>query len=272
MNEIKKFINYIRVEKRYSDHTVRAYSDDITQFTEYLSYETSVKNILEADQGIIRSWILVLLDQGVSPRTLRRKVSSLNTFYKYCLKQKLVERNPAMGIVLPKLEKSLPEFINQTSIDNLFTSPQFKEGFPGLRDKLVLELFYATGMRLSELTGLHMGSYNKIKSEILVLGKRNKERIIPLTGAVTSVLEAYIKERSERFPAIDHDSLIVTNTGGPAYSRMIQRMVRKYLLQSTTLENKNPHLLRHTFATHMLNNGADLNAVTITGACKSCSH
>ncbi|MBN1952163.1 MAG: tyrosine-type recombinase/integrase [Bacteroidales bacterium] len=261
MSDIIKFISYIRVEKRYSEHTVRAYTDDISQFEEYLRKEYPSIHITEATQHHIRGWALLLLNQDISPRSLRRKISSLNTFYKYCLKQSRIARNPVPGIVLPRLEKNLPEFINETAIDNLFTSPQFKEGFPGLRDQLVLELFYATGMRLSELTGLTSASYDSRKSEIRVLGKRKKERIIPLTSRVRLLLDQYLSDREKIFPGLNHTHLIITDTGNPAYSRMIQRMVRKYLLQSTTLEKKNPHILRHTFATHMLNNGADLNAV-----------
>lgn len=261
MSDIKSFINYIRVEKRYSEHTVRAYSDDLVQFSEYLEKEFPSTNILSAGQASVRKWVLHLLDGNTGPRSLRRKLSSLNTYYKYCLKQKRIEKNPVSGIVLPRLEKNLPEFINNTSIDNLFSSPQFREGFQGLRDRLVLELFYATGMRLSELTGLELDSYDPSRREIRVLGKRNKERLIPLTEMVIQVLEEYLLARRENFPGVEHNQLIVTNTGAPSYPRMIQRLVRKYLVQSTTLEKKNPHLLRHTFATHMLNNGADLNAV-----------
>ena len=261
MNEIKRFINHIRIEKRYSENTVRAYSDDISQFAEYLNHKHPGITVLQADQALIRSWVLALLNEEKGPRTVRRKLTSLNTFYKYCLKQKWVVKNPAGGIVLPRIEKGLPEFINQAGIDNLFSSPQLNEGFPGLRDRIVLELFYATGMRLSELTQLETNSYDAQRGEIRVLGKRNKERLLPLTSKMQKLLEEYMVERATNFPAAGHHVLIVTDKGEPAYPRMIQRMVRKYLIQSTTLEKKNPHLLRHTFATHMLNNGADLNAV-----------
>lgn len=261
MNETKSFINYIRVEKRYSEHTVRAYSDDIRQFSEYLKKQSSISDILEADKASVRKWLVELINQNISPRSSRRKISSINTFFKYCLKQNLLSKNPVSGIVLPRIEKNLPEFINQTAIDNLFSSPQLNEGFPGLRDKMVLELFYATGMRLSELTQLQINSYDRHRGEIKVLGKRNKERLLPLTSTMQNILKEYLQARTDTFPVIAHTRLIITNGGEPAYPRMIQRLVRKYLIQSTTLEKKSPHLLRHTFATHMLNNGADLNAV-----------
>lgn len=261
MSEIRKFIDYIHIEKRYSEHTVRAYTDDIRQFEEYLQRNFASRSILEADQQLIRQWVLDLLDHNIGPRSIRRKLTSLNTFYKFALKQGWIVKNPSGGVVLPRVEKNLPEFVNQNAIDHLFSNPHFKEGFPGLRDQIVLELFYATGMRLSELTGIHLADYDPGKGEIKVLGKRSKERLIPLTAHVRELLDNYIVQRREKFPGIDHTVLIVTDKGDPAYARMIQRLVRKYLLQSTTLEKKSPHLLRHTFATHMLNNGADLNAV-----------
>ena len=260
MKAIRSFTEYLRIEKRYSEHTVRAYTDDMGQFASYLQTYYPGVTPDTAEQYHVRQWILAMLGEKISPRTLRRKVASLSTYYRYCLKKGWISGNPAKGIILPKLEKNLPEFINQTAIDVLFEAPQLKEGFTGIRDKLVLELFYATGMRLSELTQLQDSSYNRVKGEIKVLGKRNKERIIPLTSNIIRILDAYIVQRNELFPAIGHNYLIVTNTGTPVYARMIQ-LVRKYLMLSTTLEKNNPHLLRHTFATHMLNNGADLNAV-----------
>jgi integrase/recombinase XerC len=256
-----QFINYIRVEKRYSDNTVRAYADDISQFQLFIQQKSSSDNVLTATKPEVRSWVLHLIHGGISPRSVRRKLASLNTFYKYSLKMGWIKQNPAQGITLPRIQKNLPEFMNEGSVDALFEAPQFNEGFPGLRDKLVLELFYATGIRLSELVGLSLRSYDANKKEIRVLGKRNKERIIPLTPHVQSVLERYIEERQSMFKSLEHEFLIVTDKGKPAYPRMIQRLVRKYLSLSTTLEKKSPHLLRHTFATHMLNHGADLNAV-----------
>lgn len=261
MNAVKSFIDYIRIEKRYSELTVRAYSDDIEQFSGFLSKNHSSAAVVDADQILIRNWIISLLSEKISPRSIRRKLTALSSFYRFCLKKQWVLKNPAKGVVLPRLEKNLPEFLDETGMTGLFNLPQFKEGFPGRRDKLVLELFYATGMRLSELTQLKISSYDEQKGEIKVLGKRNKERIIPLTHNVQHLLDQYLGERDETFPGIEHDILFVTDSGKPSYARMIQRLVRKYLLQSTTLDKKNPHLLRHTFATHMLNNGADLNAV-----------
>jgi integrase/recombinase XerC len=262
MNALSRFINYIKVEKRYSEHTVRAYSDDIQQFVQYLEKQQGFNDLLTVNQLMVREWIVSLISEDMSPRSIRRKTASLNTFFKYCLRNKLIETNPAEELILPKLTKNFPDFIKESSIDNLFEANHFEEGFPGMRDKLVLELFYATGMRLAELVGLTVLSVDLEKGEIKILGKRNKERIVPLTVNSMNLLHNYLKEREKYVPSDkSHIKLIVTDTGNPAYPRMVQRLVRRYLILSTTLEKRSPHLLRHTFATHMLNRGADLNAV-----------
>jgi integrase/recombinase XerC len=262
MTALDQFINYIKVEKRYSGHTVRAYSDDIGQFVRYLQTQNLATDILSIHQTEVRHWVVSLINDAVTPRTLRRKIAALNTFYKYCLRNELISVNPAEGLILPKLGKNLPEFIKESSIDVLFDDDHFEKGFPGIRDKLVLELFYATGMRLAEMVSLDISSLDMDKGEIKILGKRNKERIVPLTGTLINMLKLYLSVRAENIQADSiTNRLILTNQGHSAYPRMIQRLVRKHLIQSTTLDKKSPHLLRHTFATHMLNNGADLNAV-----------
>jgi integrase/recombinase XerC len=262
MNTLKRFINYIKVEKRYSDHTVRAYSDDLEQFIRYLGINHGINDLLAVNHQMVRQWVVFLLNESAVPRTLRRKAASLNSFYKFCLRNQLITVNPANGLILPRLNKSIPDFIKESSIAVLFDAAAFSDDFPGNRDKIVLELFYATGMRLAELVGLNTSSIDLEKGEIRIHGKRNKERIVPLTVNLMNLLPGYLEERSKCMRSAGiHDKLIVTDNGNPAYPRMIQRMVRKYLTQSTTLEKRSPHLLRHTFATHMLNRGADLNAV-----------
>lgn len=261
METLQQFINYIKVEKRYSRFTVRAYSDDISQFTAFCQDIYSSPDILSISQSEIREWLISLLNSGISARSIRRKIASLNAYYKFCLRNHYIGRNPAEGIILPRIEKKLPEFIKETSIDSILSTEQFERGFTGIRDRLVLELFYATGIRLSELVNLKEDSFNAYKSELRILGKRNKERIVPLTPHIILLIGEYKNARSEEFGTIPHNFLIVNDKGKPVYARMIQRLVHKYLEKGTTLHKKSPHLLRHTFATHMLNNGADLNAV-----------
>ena len=162
---------------------------------------------------------------------------------------------------MPKLKKQLPEFIKESSLDTLFSQNQFNDGFPGLRDRLIFELFYATGMRLSELLSLRLSSFDFFNGEVKIKGKRNKERIVPLTHNIQSLLKKYITVAKEQYNITESDPLILTDKGEPAYAKMVQRIVNRHLTTATTLEKKSPHMLRHTFATHMLNNGADLNAV-----------
>ncbi len=261
MRPLNDFSNYIKVEKRYSGHTVRAYTDDIKQFASFIGSDSDSDQFLLVAQSDIRRWIIQLVDSGSSPQTVRRKIGSLKTFYKYCLRNNLIESDPSDNLILPKLKKQLPEFIKESSIDSLFSEHQFRDGFPGVRDRLILELFYATGMRLSELISLRPLSFDFVRGEVKILGKRNKERIVPLTHNVQEKLIEYIDKAEKQFNLRESDQLILTDKGKPAYPKMVQRTVLRYLTTATTLEKKSPHMLRHTFATHMLNSGADLNAV-----------
>jgi integrase/recombinase XerC len=261
MEELKEFINYLKIEKRYSGYTVRAYSDDIAQFNLYLELEKSVQDIFTVVQSDLRDWIIFQVQSGNSPRTLRRKVASIKAFYEYFMRKGLLKINPAEGMILPKMKKKLPDFINEKSIESLLDQKMFSTNFPGIRDRFVLELFYATGIRLSELVNLKNSDVDLIKGEIKVLGKRNKERLVPLTGNIIQLYQNYNNLRKITFPEENGDRLIINDKGLPVYPRLVQRLVRKYLSMGTTLEKRSPHLLRHTFATHMLNNGADLNAV-----------
>ncbi len=261
MEPLKKFINYIQIERRYSEHTTRAYADDIAQFSNFLQNNNSSRSLMDAEQKDVRQWMIDMVNSGQLPRTLRRKIASLKAFYNFNLRIGTLKVNPADGVILPKLKKNLPDFINESSMEQLLDDRLFSSDFPGTRDKLVLELFYATGMRLSEMVYLPRKNVDIFKGEIRILGKRNKERLIPLTQTSIDLLKKYFAGIEEEFTVPESDTLILTDKGKSCYPKMIQRIVIKYLEQSTTLEKKSPHLLRHTFATHMLNNGADLNAV-----------
>lgn len=261
MEPLKEFISHIQIEKRYSEHTVRAYADDIAQFSDYLASTDSSRKLLNVEQKNIRQWMIELVNSGQSSRTLRRKIASLKALYNYYLRIGTLKVNPAEGVILPKLKKNLPDFIKESSIEHLLDDAMFSNDFAGLRDRLVLELFYATGMRLAEMVNLSRKSVDLVKGEIRIIGKRNKERIVPLTKISMDLLNEYLHAVETEFGVPGTEVLILTDKGQPAYPKMIQRIVHRYLSQSTTLEKKSPHMLRHTFATHMLNNGADLNAV-----------
>jgi integrase/recombinase XerC len=261
MEELNEFINYLKVEKRYSVYTLRAYSDDTAQFIHYLETVKEVNNLFAITQNDVRDWVINQVQIGNSPRTLRRKAASIKAFYAYFMRKGLVKNNPLESVILPKMKKKLPDFISETSIESLLDGNLFSEGFPGIRDRFVIELFYATGIRLSELVNLKLDDVDLSKGEIKVLGKRNKERIVPLTPNIINLYRLYLSARATSFSEEKTNKLIINDNGMPVYPRLIQRLVRKYICLGTTLEKKSPHLLRHTFATHMLNNGADLNAV-----------
>jgi integrase/recombinase XerC len=261
MEAIAEFNNYLRVEKRYSGHTVRAYSDDVNQFLQFLEKSTNNTNPFSALSTDVRGWVLALIEENISPSSLRRKIASLRAFYLYFIRKGMAVLNPTDSITLPKLKKRLPDFIKESTIDPLFSEEQFPNHFHGCRDRFILELFYATGIRLSELVQLKCRDIDLYKGEVKVLGKRNKERIIPLTQHIILQYKVYFEAYKELFPISDSSFLFVTDKGEPAYPRMIQRIVQKHLGGNGLLDKQNPHLLRHTFATHMLNNGAELNAV-----------
>jgi integrase/recombinase XerC len=261
MEGLKEFVNYLSIEKRFSGYTVRAYNDDIFRFSVFLKTHKNNDDVILASQAEVRDWIIYLVNEGCSPRTLRRKVASLSAFYNFFIRKDKIKVNPAVGLVLPKLNKKLPEFIKESAIEDLLDNNLFTDDFPGVRDKFVIELLYATGIRLSELVNLKQSDIDLYKGEMRVLGKRNKERIIPMTQNIVRLMKEYTEVRNNFFHQNTSDYLIVTDKGLQIYPRMIQRLVKKYLTLTTTMEKKNPHMLRHTFATHMLNNGADLNAV-----------
>jgi integrase/recombinase XerC len=240
MSMVNKFLEYLEFEKRYSSHTIVSYKTDLLQFEVYslVIFEVGLE---EATHVMIRSWMVALVEKGISPRTINRKKSTLQVFYKYLKAKVLIEESPMQKVVAPKVKKRLPHY-----------------DFFGSRDRLILELFYNTGMRLSELVELK--EVNILEDSIKVLGKRNKERIIPVTSFMRRKIIDYISLKRNEFPK-SNQSLFVTDKGKKLYQKFVYRKVNHYLSLVTSKGKKSPHVLRHTFATHMLDNGAELNAI-----------
>ena len=259
MKEIEKFIDFIRFEKRYSIHTVSAYQKDLEQFTLFLDSQFDIKNPDDISSSMIRSWLMSMMEDEMSARSVNRKITTLKSFYKFLIKQNLTNKNPMLKVTSPKTPKRLPVFVEGGKMDFLLDNVQFEDTFVGQRDRLIIELFYATGMRLAELHQLKLNDVNLHLCQVRVLGKRNKERIIPLVPALIQLIKNYLKLRNEIPNA--GEELFVLENGEPIYRVLIYRIVRKLLSNVSSQDKKSPHVLRHSFATEMLNRGADLNAI-----------
>ena len=257
---IERFIRYLQFEKRFSPHTVTAYQKDLDQFSDFLASAGSESMTITHQQ--VRSWMVELMDQGNEARTINRKISSLRSYYKFLQREALIENNPMTHIRAPKIPKRLPVVITEQKMDILLDGGDvFSDDFPGLRDRLVIEMLYGTGIRLAELVNLKDKDINIYEQQIKVLGKRNKERIIPINSSLTKLIGNYKHQKlCENFDN-KASSLIVTNEGKDAYPKFIYRIVKSVLSLISTHDKKSPHILRHSFATSLLNRGADLNAI-----------
>ncbi|NQY66379.1 MAG: tyrosine-type recombinase/integrase [Flavobacteriales bacterium] len=256
----EKFLEYLRVEKRYSERTLVSYGTDLRQFKVYLKDFFETEEITDVNHMMIRSWIVELIENEISTKSVNRKIATLNTYYKFLLKEQKIELNPMLKIIAPKMSKRLPVFVEEKAMEELFEEMEFADDFNGVLDKLVLELFYATGIRLSELINIKRINVDQANSSIKVLGKRNKERIIPINKLLLESIRDFELKKGE-IEIIDPEYLFVDALGKKLYEKKVYRIVTKYLNMVTTLSKKSPHVLRHTFATHMLNNGADINAI-----------
>ena len=257
----QEFLNYISHEKRFSKHTITAYQNDLQQFFNYLKEVYSLENISEVYHLLIRSRVVSVMEQGVTARSVNRKITTLKTYYKFLLKENLVTDSPMQKIQTPKVSKRLPVFVEEQKMTNMFDNIEWGKSMEDQQNKLILELFYSTGMRLSELIGLTEKSIDQSNSTIKVLGKRNKERIIPITEELRKKIQEHIVTKKKSGVVSSENHLFVTDKGKKMYEKLVYRMVNKYLSMVSTIEKKSPHVLRHTFATHMLNNGADINAI-----------
>lgn len=255
--EIIQFLKYLELEKRYSINTVSSYSVDLNQFQEYIRviYGCDVKS---ADYQIIRSWVLSLTN-SIQSRSINRKITSLKSFYKYLVLIGAIKTNPSLKLSYSKVAKKIPSFIVEDQINSLLDNFSFEKNFDGALDRLIIDLFYSTGIRRSELINIKFFDVDLSADKLKVLGKRNKERFVPLNKELKKSIELYLEQR-KGIDIIDSSILLLTKKGKMLYPSFVYRRVRKYLTKTSS--NKiNPHVLRHTFATHMLNNGADLNAI-----------
>jgi len=257
------FLNHIRYEKRYSSHTVISLQTDLEQFRKYLNDQDERLAITDVTHHDIRAWVVALMDSGLQPRSINRKLSSLKTFFTFLMKKGIVTTNPAQRVVAPKVAKNLPAFVQQDEMRALLDGVSYPDGFPGWRDKMIVELLYTTGIRRNELIHIQLDDIQLQEGLIKVVGKGNKERKLPFGKGLQESLAAYLRER-EDFLTEEMEVtpwLLVTNQGKKLYPKFVYRVVTSYLKQVTTIARKSPHVLRHTYATHLTNNGADLNAV-----------
>jgi len=261
MDHKESFLQYLKIEKRYSPLTVRSYLNDLDQFDKYLNLQGLSGKPEEIGYHDVRSWIVSLIENGYSPVSIHRKISSLRVFYRHLRREGLVSNDPLEKVVLPKIRKRLPVFVDEGSLGKLLDEYEFGDDFDGIRNRTIIEMLYTTGMRRAELTGLRDADVDISGASVKVTGKRNKQRIIPLLKPFTAKLENYVRIRSEKFPDNRPEWFFVGNKGNKLYDKYVYNTVRKYLSMVTTIEKKGPHILRHTFATHMLNNGADLNSI-----------
>lgn len=257
---IDKYIKYLRYEKNYSLHTEISYSIDLRQFSDFLINNYPDVSLEAVDGDIVRQWVVSLMESKVSPRSVNRKLSTLKSFYKYLLRIGEVASNPLNKIVGPKITKPLPVFVSGVDLDNILDGMESDNSFESTRNRLILELFYVTGMRRAELIGLKDVDVDFFSGTVLVTGKRNKQRIIPVSNDVKAALTNYINLRNDEIANLS-GFLFVKEDGQPIYPMLAHRIVSSCLQQISTLAKTSPHVLRHSFATGMLNNGADINAV-----------
>ncbi len=256
----ESFCKYLKYEKRYSAHTVTAYINDLDQFVQFQIKLTGNFEPEGVKSKNIRDWVVSLMEENLSPGTVHRKVTTLKAFFKFLMKVQKIESNPVINMPLPKIRKKLPVFVEENNLNHLLDDGLFGSDFAGIRDKMVIALLYCTGIRLSELTGLKEHNISSREKLIKVLGKRNKERIIPYPESLNPLLLDYFTKRNELF-AVPEGLLLLTDKGKPIYGKMVYRIVHNYLSMVTSIEKRSPHIIRHSYATHLLNKGADLNAV-----------
>ncbi|MBC7889450.1 MAG: tyrosine-type recombinase/integrase [Ferruginibacter sp.] len=260
-SHIESFLNYLAFQKRYSPHTIISYQNDLSGFFDFIELQFGNTDLSGIQPSFIRSWLARLKETGMESKSLNRKISALKSFFKYYLKQGDLITSPMGTIISPKVKKRLPQYVTEKDINTLFNYVEFTDDWEGKTHRLILELFYNTGMRQAELVNLAESQIDKSNCNIKVLGKGNKERILPVSRELMNLIQLYMDTKRTSFTLFDSELLLVNVKGKGLYPKYVYNVVKHYLSGVTTIDKKSPHILRHTFATHLMNNGADLNAV-----------
>jgi integrase/recombinase XerC len=258
---ISQFITHLKFEKRYSAHTIRSYNDDLHQFSDYIQQTFGETGVAELSTSIVRSWLASLKDRSLDSRSITRKLSSLRSFFKFLLRTGSIARDPSAGITAPKLSKRLPVYVEADHMKTLLSDVEFTDDWKGHTGKLAIRMLYELGIRLSELVLCKESQVDVSNGQIKILGKGNKERIIPVGNGLMAEISEYLKQKRVRFEDPDKGFLLVNEKGRKVYAKYIYRITNEYLAHVTTVTKKSPHILRHSFATHLSNNGAELNAI-----------
>lgn len=256
---LEKFLQYLQVERNFSNHTILSYKNDLEQFIAFLIRTYEIEKPGEATSAMIRSWMAEMMAEKISARSVTRKASALRTFYHFLLKERIITIDPMVKITSPKIPTRLPVFVTQKDMSSLFNDIKFPETYEGVRDRLIMEILYATGIRRAELIKMKDADVNVYNLTIKVFGKRARERIIPIPHILKEYISAYRSERNKL--GLKSEYFFLDEKGQELYEKKVYLVVRKYLAMVTTLHKKSPHVLRHTFATHLLDNGADINSV-----------
>lgn len=261
VKHISSFLEYLKFQKRYARHTLTSYENDLSSFFDFLTTQYGETVVQQIRPAMIRSWLADLKSNDLTSKSINRKISALKTFFKFLIRQGQLEVSPMTTIVTPKQNKRLPEFVDKRDTETLFSHVEFEDSWKGLTERMVISILYNTGMRQAELIGLKEDNIDYSKHTIKVLGKGNKERIIPVSETLIAEIKEYRRLKNETLQTPDKVYLLVRDNGECLYPKWVYNCVKKHLSMVTTIEKKSPHVLRHTFATHLSNNGADLNAV-----------